>query len=112
MANDQLVAEETVICTYRVRADAEDAFAELLRRHRQTLRGLGFVTGEESLVFRGTEGGITYVEIFTWVEGGFGLAHEHPDVLAIWEAMDPLLEDRDGQPKWEFPHYQPVRLTG
>jgi hypothetical protein len=35
--------------------------------------------------------------------------HEHPDVLAIWEPMDPLLEDRDGRPKWEFPHYQPVQ---
>jgi len=48
-------------------------------------------------------------EIFTWIEGGFGLAHEHPDVLMIWEAMDPLLEDRDGRPKWEFPHF--VRVS-
>jgi hypothetical protein len=53
-----------VVCTYRVRADAEEPFAELL-----------------------------------------DLAHEHPDVLMIWEAMDPLLEDRDGRPKWEFPHF-------
>jgi hypothetical protein len=26
-------------------------------------------------------------------------------VLTLWERMDPLLEDRDGRPKWEFPHY-------
>ena len=70
------MANETVICTYRVRPDAEERFAGLL---------------------------------FTWVEGGFGLAHEHPDVLMIWEAMDPLLEDRDGRPKWEFPHF--VRVS-
>jgi hypothetical protein len=25
------------------------------------------------------------------------MAHEHPDVLMIWEAMDPLLEDREGR---------------
>ena len=104
------MAKETVICTYRVRGDCEDEFTRLLARHWRTLRELGFVTGERALVFRGAEGGVTYVEIFTWVEGGFAQAHEHPDVLAIWEPMDPLLEERDGRPKWEFPHFQPVAL--
>jgi hypothetical protein len=28
----------------------------------------------------------------------------------IWEAMDPLLEERDGQPKWEFPHFVKVAV--
>jgi hypothetical protein len=37
------------------------------------------------------------IEIFTWVEGGFGMAREHPGVLMIWEAINPLLEDRDGR---------------
>lgn len=105
------MAKETVICTYRVRADGDERFLGLLRRHWLTLRELGFVTEERPLVFRGSDGGISYVEIFTWVEGGFGQAHEHPDVLAIWEAMDPLLEERDGRPKWEFPHFFPVSLT-
>jgi len=104
------MAKETVICTYRVRADAEEQFRQLLGRHWRTLRELGFVTEQKSLVFRSAESGLTYVEIFTWVEGGFEQAHEHPDVLAIWEKMDPLLEQRDGLPKWEFPHYQPVSL--
>jgi hypothetical protein len=104
------VANATVICTYRVRPDAEARFVELLRRHWRTLRALGFVTDEESLVFRRIDEPPTYVEIFTWVEGGFGQAHEHPDVLAIWELMDPLLEERDGRPKWEFPHFEPVPL--
>ena len=68
------------------------------------------MTDEKPQAFKSTEGGVTYVEIFTWVAGGFGVAHEHPDVLAIWEAMDPLLEERGGQPKWEFPHFEPVSL--
>ncbi len=110
MANEQ-AHEETVICTYRVRADQEAAFTELLARHWRTLRELEFVTAGESLVFRSLdEDAPTYVEIFTWVAGGFDRAHEHPDVLAIWEAMDPLLEERDGQPRWQFPHYQRVSL--
>jgi hypothetical protein len=102
------MAKETVICTYRVRDDSEQRFAELLGRHWGVLHELGFVTDDEELVYRGIEDGITYVEIFTWVEGGFDQAHEHPDVLAIWERMDPLLEDRDGRPKWEFPHFERV----
>jgi hypothetical protein len=104
------MAKETVICTYRVRADAEEPFVALLRRHWRTLHDLEFVTDEKPQAFRSAEGGVTYVEIFTWVAGGFGVAHEHPDVLAIWEAMDPLLEERGGQPKWEFPHFEPVSL--
>ena len=101
------MAKDTVICTYRCRPDTEDAFVDLLARHWGTLRDLGFVTDDKSTVLRRVDEP-TYVEIFTWVEGGFAKAHEHPDVLAIWEPMEPLLEDRDGRPKWEFPHYQPV----
>jgi hypothetical protein len=100
------MANETVLCTYRVRANDEDRFKELLARHWSTLHSLGFVTDEEALVFRSLTSPPTYVEIFTWVEGGFGQAHEHPDVLAIWEPMEPLLEERGGQPRWEFPHYE------
>jgi hypothetical protein len=106
------MANETVICTYRVRPDAEERFAALLREHWTTLHRLGFVTGERSIVFRSVEQPPTYVEIFTWVEGGFTQAHEHPDVLVIWEAMDPLLEERGSLAKWEFPHFVPVAVEG
>jgi hypothetical protein len=104
------VANETVICTFRVRPADEDRFLDLLARHWRTLHDLDFVTDEESVVFRGLDGGLTYVEIFTWIEGGFDQAHEHPDVLAIWEPMEPLLEERDGQPRWDFPHFERVSL--
>jgi hypothetical protein len=102
---------ETVICTYRVRAGDENQFVDLLRRHWKTLRALGFVTEEASQAFRSLESPPTYIEIFTWVPGGFDQAHEHPDVLALWEAMGEVLEDRDGLAKWEFPHFRPVVLT-
>lgn len=104
------MANNIVLCTYRVRPDAEGRFTELLSGHWRTLRSLGFVTSEPPLVLRGTDDGLTYVEIFTWVDGGFERAHEHPDVLVIWEAMDPLLEERGGRPKWEFPHFASVAV--
>jgi hypothetical protein len=103
------MAQETVVCTYRVRTASEDAFVGLLRKHGEVLRTLGFVTGRPLVTLRQTDEP-TYLEVFTWVDGGFGQAHEHPDVLAVWEAMDPLLEERDGRPKWEFPHFVPVDL--
>jgi hypothetical protein len=106
------MANETVIGTFRVRADAEGEFTALLARHWRTLNDLGFVTGEPSVVYRGVDGGLTYVEIFTWAQGGYEDAREHPSVLAIWGAMDGLLEDRDGQPKWAFPHFERVSLSG
>jgi hypothetical protein len=106
------MANQTVICSYRVKPKAEAEFLKLLARHWHTLHDLGFVTDEESLVFREIDARPTYVEIFTWVAGGFDRAHEHPDVLAIWEPMEPLLEDRDGRPKWEFPHYERVPIGG
>ena len=106
------MANQTVICTYRVRPDVENDFASLLRGHWTMLHDLGFVTDDQSQLLRSADEPPTYVEIFTWVEGGFQLASEHPDVLAIWERMDPLLEERDGRGKWEFPHYLPVALGG
>ncbi len=104
------MANETVICTYRVRPESEETFMGLLSRHWSTLHRLGFVTEEESLVFRSLDSPPTFVEVFTWVEGGFDRAHQHPDVLAVWEPMDPLLEERDGLPKWDFPHFERIHL--
>ncbi|MFY9889275.1 MAG: hypothetical protein WAK71_13270 [Streptosporangiaceae bacterium] len=105
------MANQTVIGTFRVRAEAEGDFRSLLRRHWPTLHELGFVTDEPSVIYRGHDGGLTYVEIFTWAEGGYEHAREHPAVLAIWGPMDPLLEERDGGPKWDFPHYERVTLA-
>ncbi len=104
------MTQQTVICTYRVRAEAEAEFVGLLGRHWRTLRELGFVTAEASVIYRELNEHPAYVEIFTWVEGGYEHAREHPAVLAIWGPMDSLLEERGGLPKWEFPHYERVLL--
>ena len=107
------VVDETVICTYRVAPGNEDAFMGLLASHWPTLHQLGFVTDELPELFRSLgDGAPTFVEIFTWREGGFHEAHTHPRVLAIWERMEPLCEDRDGRPGMEFPHFTRLRISG
>ena len=105
------VKNQTVICTYRVRPNREESFQALLADHWSTLHALGLVTDSKAIIFRNVDDPPTYVEIFTWVEGGFEQAHEHPDVLAIWESMEPLMEKREGLPRWEFPHYVPWEPT-
>jgi hypothetical protein len=100
----------TVICTYRVRPGGEDEFVGLLRRHWPTLHGLGVVTDAPAQVYRSVEPPTTFVEVFTWADAGYVRARSHPDVLAIWEPMEQLCEERDGRPATEFPHFEAVPL--
>jgi hypothetical protein len=103
----------TVICLYRVAAGNEAAFVELLERHWPTLHELGLVTDDPPLHYRGAEreGEPLFVEVFAWKsEDAAGLAHDHPDVMAIWEPMGKLTESRGGRPNMEFPHVQPIQI--
>ena len=106
-----MAMEETVICSYRVKQGAVGEFELLLARHWPTLHRLGFVTDEPARVYRSLgDASPTFVEVFTWRDGAFKEAHEHPDVVAIWEPMDPLCEDRDGRPGMEFPHFERLAM--
>jgi hypothetical protein len=101
----------TVIATYRVRADREDAFRDLLDRHHPTLVRLGLATAEPPTIYRGLEkeGAPIYFEIFTWADPGApGVAHEHPEVLALWEPMGEMVEDRETGPRFHFPHVERI----
>ncbi len=100
---------ETVICTYRVAAGNEASFEALLTRHRSTLNRLGLVTNKPSTHYRGKEQDNSqpiYYEIFDWIDGAVSRAHEHPEVMAIWEPMDQLCEKRGDKPNMEFPHVE------
>jgi hypothetical protein len=97
----------TVICHYRVAAGNESDFEALLRRHWPKLHELGLVTDQPSQRFKGLEqdnGQPIYFEIFEWRDGAMERAHEHPEVMAVWEPMDRLCEVRGGKPNMEFPH--------
>lgn len=104
---------ETVIAIYRVRAEKLDAFMALLRRHVPTLRRLGLATDDPPVFYRGeeNEGGPIVFEIFRWADGeAAGTAHHTPEVMAIWETMGAMTEERDGRPQFEFPHVERVEL--
>lgn len=106
-------APATAICLYRVASGNEPEFIRLLERHWPVLRELDLVTDERPLHYRGAEqdGGPLFVEIFSWKsEEDAGRAHQHPEVMAIWEPMDKLTERRGGRPNMEFPHVSPIRV--
>lgn len=96
----------TAMCIYQVRAGAEGAFEDLLRKHWPTLRSLDLVTPRASVAYRGRneDGSPFFVEFIEWCnDTAPGIAHELPEVGAIWEAMGPLCESRSGKPAMEFP---------
>lgn len=97
---------ETVMATYRVIPAQEDAFRALLQRHVPTLRELGLAAETPVQIFRyEQDGGPVYVEVFDWKTADSArVAHETPGVMAIWEPMGELVEERGGRPKMEFPH--------
>ncbi len=98
-----------VICHYRVKRGNETEFEKLLTKHWPKLHQLGLVTDSPPLQFIGEEqdnGEPIYFEIFGWLDDAAGRAHEHPEVMAIWEPMDQLCESRGGKPNMEFPHVE------
>ncbi|MFT7670415.1 MAG: hypothetical protein ACI8X5_003123 [Planctomycetota bacterium] len=104
----------TVIAIYRVSLGKEQEFEQLLERHHPTLLQLELVKEERPRVYRNLDekGRSTYYEIFEWKDAkAAGGAHENPEVMAVWDAMGKVVEERDGLPKYEFPHVQPITLS-
>jgi hypothetical protein len=110
--------EYTNICTYRVKPGARERFIELLRRHWPALRDAGLATDTPALHFEAeigdgphNESGTTFVEIFSWSRADAPrIAHTTPVIMAVWEPMGALVEERDGRPGMEFPNYRPLNL--
>lgn len=102
---------EFVICTYRVKPGAEARLLRLLARHDATLRRLGLVTARAAQTFRGRDeqGRVTVLDIFEWRSAdAVARAHGDPAVQKLWNSVTGLVEERDGRPAAEFPHYERV----
>ena len=103
----------TSLCIYRVKPGAEDAFRALLARHWPTLRRAGLAADVPSTIYLGEEGENEpiFVELLHWRDAsGAETAHELPDVMAVWEPMGNLCEQRGGRPSREFPRVEPIEI--
>ncbi len=102
------------ICQYKVKAGKEEEMVALLAKHYPALKKAGLVTDDPPLVYRGLPaaqpGGDhgaerVFIEIFSWsTEQGPHLAHQSPDVMAVWEPMGAICEHMD------FPNFVPMDL--
>ena len=81
---------------YRPKVGAERALEALVRKHLPTLRRLGLMSAAEGQLWRADDkrgGGVSFVEMFEWRDGkASDVAHQTPEVMALWEPMGPLLE--------------------
>ena len=113
MASDILDGEGPVIfvAVYRPHAGKDGEFRKLLKEHEPTLRRLGLITERPTIITQAQDG--SYIEIKEWAKAGASaLAHEHPEVAAIWEAMGKIA-DFPGligliEAKEQFSHYKPI----
>jgi hypothetical protein len=98
------------VVVYKVKEGKDAEFSALLKKHWPTLDAAGLVTSEPAKFWRGKNirsesKGTTWVELFAWKdESSPQVAHQMPEVLAIWEPMTPLLEGMD------ILHVDPVQL--
>jgi quinol monooxygenase YgiN len=82
--------------TYRPKKGKEAALFALVKKHWPTLRKTGLVTAKAATVYRAHDkrsGADYFIEIFSWRdEQAAGLAHQTPEVMAVWEPMGPIME--------------------
>lgn len=84
---------------YRAKPGKLAELEAIVKRHGPVLRGLGLLSDDPVLVYRGTDlrkaaDGPFLVEHFHWRDGGSSdIAHQTPEVMAVWETMGPLLDD-------------------
>jgi hypothetical protein len=94
-ANPQ--APVTNIVTYVPKAGKEAELLELLKKHEPAMRKVGLVTNEPFRLWKAYDvrkQRQLFIEYFVWKDGtASDVAHQTPEIMAVWEPMGPVLED-------------------
>lgn len=97
---------ETVHVTYHVQQGKLDEFLGVLKEHYPACRKDGLVLESPHLILSGKEDGgkPAVVEILTWrdEDAPDSVKEKHPDVAAIWNRLNALVEKRAGKPGIEI----------
>jgi hypothetical protein len=82
--------------TYRPKKGKEEELFALVKKHWPVLKAIGLSTNEPARIYRATDKrsqAVYFIEIFSWRdEQASTLAHQTPEVMAVWETMGPVLE--------------------
>jgi len=94
---------ETVMITLQAKPGSEQALADVLARHYETARRMNLlVEGAAHMTLRAEAGGKPcFIEILTWRDASIP-DNAPPQILAIWKAMNALVEPRGGRPGLEI----------
>jgi hypothetical protein len=103
---------ETVHVTYHVQQGKLDEFLKVLKEHYPACLKDGLVLESPHLILTGKEDGgkPAVVEILTWrdEDAPDSVKEKHPDVAAIWNRLNALVEKRGGKPGIEI---DPVEIV-
>lgn len=104
---------EIVFALYHPHEGRDGELEALLGEHLPVLRRLELVTDRPSILVKAKNR--TYIEIFEWrSKEAAGVAHEHPEVARVWEAMGRIADfpglDSLEEAAGKFPHFEPVNL--
>src|SRR5262245_3153111 len=87
----------TNIVTYVPKKGKEAELLALVKKHEPALRKTGLVTAEPFRVWKAFDirkERPAFIEYFQWKDASASeIAHQTPEVMAVWEPMGPLLED-------------------
>jgi hypothetical protein len=90
-------APVTNIVTYVPKKGKEAELLALVKQHEPALRKVGLVTSEPFRVWKAYDirkGREQFIEYFVWKDGkASDVAHQLPEVMAVWEPMGPVLEE-------------------
>jgi quinol monooxygenase YgiN len=84
---------------YRPKAGSLAALEALVKQHGPVLRKTGLLTDDPVRIYRASDvrapdAGAFVVEEFVWRDGAASdIAHQTPEVMAVWETMGPHLAD-------------------
>ena len=84
------------LVSYYPKKGKEQDFLSLLEKHWPTLDRMGLVTKRAPQFWRAFDIRAQksyFVEMFEWKDGSApDVAHQSPEVMAVWEPMTPMLE--------------------
>jgi quinol monooxygenase YgiN len=85
--------------TYLPKKGKEQELLELIKKHWPTLRKAGLATEELPQIYQARDkdsGSVYFIEIFAWAdENAASVAHQTPEVMAVWEPMGNVMESRN-----------------
>lgn len=107
------MSPEVVFALYRPHPGKDAELQALIKQHVPTLRRVELITDRPVVLVRAKDG--TYIEVFEWrTADSSRIAHEHPEVAKVWEAMGKIADfpalDSLEESKSRFTHFTPVEL--